>query len=85
MKKLTAIRTIYLISIINIFITLFVSSLIISLRGYQQEIIVFFENDSAFLISLFLMFIILYPIIFFVLYLITFTIQILIKDGPAEI
>jgi len=85
MKKLTTIRTIYLISIINIFITLFVSSLIISLRGYQQEIIVFFENDSAFLISLFLMFIILYPIIFFVLYLITFTIQILIKDGPAEI
>ena len=85
MKKLTAIRTIYLISIINIFITLFVSSLIISLRGYQQEIIVFFENDSAFLISLFLMFVLFYPLLFFLIYLLAFIVQLLINDGPAEI
>jgi len=72
-------RTIYVILIINIFVTLLISSLIISFRGSEKKLIFFFENDPEFVLSILLAFIILFPFLFIVIYLITFIIQLLTK------
>ena len=87
-KKLLE-RTIYIILIVNIFVTLIVSSLLLSFRGLEKNMIFSFENDPEFVLAILLGFVIFYPFLFLVIYLITFIIEILIgiikKDGPAEI
>lgn len=87
-KKLLE-RTIYIILVVNIFITLIVSSLVLSFRGLEENMIFSFENDPEFVLAVFLGFVIFYPFLFLAIYLTTFIIQILIgiikKDGPAEI
>lgn len=89
MNKKSLERTIYIILIVNIFVTLIVSSLLLSFKGMEKNMIFSFENDPEFVGAIFLGFVILYPFLFFVIYLITFMIQILIeiikKHGPAEI
>lgn len=75
-KKLIE-RTIYIILIINIFVTLMASSLLLSFRGSERNLIFFFENDPEFVLAIFLAFILFYPFLFMVTYIITFTIQLL--------
>lgn len=77
-KKLME-RTIYIVLIINIFVTLIISSLILSFRGSERNLIFFFENDPEFVLSVLLAFVILYPFLFTITYLITFIIQLLTK------
>ena len=72
-------RTIYIILIVNIFITLIISSLIVSFRGSERKLVFFLENDPEFVLAILLVFIILYPLLFLVIYLITFIIQLLSK------
>jgi len=72
-------RTIYIILIVNVFITLVISSLILSFRGSERNLIFFFENDPEFVLAILLGFIILYPLLFLVIYLVTFIIQLLSK------
>lgn len=82
-------RTVYIILVVNIFISLIASSLILSFKGSENNLVFSFENDPEFAIAVFLSFIIFYPVMFFILYLITFFILMIIKlikkDGPAEI
>tara|TARA_Y100000310_G_C20488118_1_gene717816 strand:- start:316 stop:570 length:255 start_codon:yes stop_codon:yes gene_type:complete len=77
-KKLVE-RTIYIILIANVFITIFVSSLILSFRGSENNLIFFFENDPEFVVAVFLAFVVFYPFLFLVTYLITFIIQLLMR------
>jgi len=72
-------RTIYIILIVNVFITLVISSLILSFRGSERNLIFFFENDPEFVLAILLGFIILYPLLFLVIYLVTFIIQLITK------
>ena len=72
-------RTIYIILIINIFVTLLISSFVISFRGSEKKLVFFFENDPEFVLAILLVFIILYPLFFLVIYLITFIVQLLTK------
>ena len=80
-------RTVYIIIIVNIFITLIISSLILSFKGSENNLIFSFENNPEFVVAVFLGFIIFYPIMFLVLYLVTFFVLIVInsfkRDGPA--
>ena len=85
LNKLLMIRTVYIICFVNILLTLLVSSFVLSLRGSNEGIIFFPENNSEFLISLFLAFVLFYPLLFFLIYLLAFIVQLLINDGPAEI
>lgn len=78
-KKLSE-RTIYVILLINIFITLIFSSLIMSFRGLQNHTMFFFENDPEFVLAILLTFVLLYPLFFLLIYLVVFIIQLLIKD-----
>ncbi|MBS3134871.1 hypothetical protein J4406_00660 [Candidatus Woesearchaeota archaeon] len=72
-------RTIYIILIVNIFVTLMVSSLVLSLRGSERNLIFFVENDQEFVLAVVLGFIIFYPLFFFVIYLVTFIIQVIFR------
>ena len=80
-------RTVYIILIVNILITLMISSLILSFRGSESNLIFSFENNPDFVVAIFLGFIIFYPLSFIVIYLVVFTLEIIImffkKSGPA--
>lgn len=82
-------RTVYIILIVNIFISLIASSLILSFKGSENNLLFSFENGPEFVMAVFLSFIIFYPFMFFILYLITFFMLMIIKlikiGGPAEI
>lgn len=87
-KKLLE-RTVYIILIINILITIFISSFILSFKGSENNLLFTFENDPEFVVAVFLGFVIFYPLSFIVIYLVVFAIEIIVsilkKDGPAEI
>ena len=89
MNKKLIIRTLYIILIANIFITLMMSSLIMSFKGAKENVLFSFENDLEFMLALFLGFIILYPLSSIIFFTFAIIIQLLIrairKDGPAEI
>jgi len=89
MNKKLIIRTLYIILIANIFITLMMSSLIMSFKGAKENVLFSFENDPEFMLALFLGFIILYPLSSIIFFTFAIIIQLLIrairKDGPAEI
>ena len=70
-------RTVYIILIVNIFISLIASSLILSFKGSENNLVFSFENDPEFAIAVFLSFIIFYPFMFFILYIMTFFILII--------
>lgn len=72
-------RTIYIILMANILITLIISSFIVSFRGSENNLVFFFENDPEFVLALLLIFVIIYPLLFLVVYLIVFIIQLLTK------
>jgi len=71
-------RTVYIILIINVFVTLVVSSLILSFRGSERNLVFFFENDPEFVLAILIAFVVFYPLLFFMIYLVTFLIQIII-------
>ena len=71
-------RTVYVILIINVFVTLVVSSLILSFRGSERNLVFFFENDPEFVLAILIAFVVFYPLLFFMIYLVTFLIQIII-------
>ena len=89
MNKKLIIRTLYIVLIANIFITLMMSSLIMSFKGAKENVLFSFENDLEFMLALFLGFIILYPLSSIIFFTFAIIIQLLIrairKDGPAEI
>ena len=89
MNKKLIIRTLYIVLIANIFITLMMSSLILSFKGAKENVLFSFENDLEFMLALFLGFIILYPLSSIIFFTFAIIIQLLIrairKDGPAEI
>ncbi len=72
-------RTVYIILIVNILVTLIISSFSVSFRGSENKLVFFFENDPEFVLAIFLAFVILYPFLFLIMYLITFITQLLIK------
>tara|TARA_Y100000034_G_scaffold47494_1_gene58489 strand:+ start:856 stop:1122 length:267 start_codon:yes stop_codon:yes gene_type:complete len=72
-------RTIYIVLMTNIFVTLIVSSLILSFRGSEKNIVFFFENDPAFVSAVLVAFVVFYPMLFLITYLITFIIQFFTK------
>ena len=80
-------RTVYVILIANIFITLMISSFILSFRGSENNLLFSFENSPEFAVAVFLGFIIFYPLSFIVIYLAAFIIEIILnllkKNGPA--
>ena len=77
-------RTIYIILLVNIFITLIISSFVVSFRGSEDKLVFFIENDPEFALAIALGFIILYPLLFFVIYLVVFMIQWITKKIFVE-
>ena len=85
-RKETLERTIYIILLLNIILSLILSSIIVSFRGSGRNLLFFFENDKEFVLATLLAFVVLYPISFLIIYLATFIVQLLMRDkedGPA--
>lgn len=85
-RKETLERTIYIILLLNIILSLILSSIIVSFRGSGRDLLFFFENDKEFVLATLLAFVVLYPISFLIIYLATFIVQLLMRykeNGPA--
>ena len=73
MKNLT--KLIYWILIINIFVSLITSFIILAAEGNNHTVNFVWNFNSVYLFSVFLGFIILYPILFFFVYIISFVLM----------